>query len=73
MSWAIDPESLYVAIDKKRRESRISLRKAADLIGISASSLTRIGQGHRPDVDGFASIVKWLEIPSENFFRQRTE
>jgi hypothetical protein len=30
--------------------------------------LTRLGDGKRPDVDGFAGLVRWLGLPAERFF-----
>lgn len=30
--------------------------------------LSRLGQGQRPDADGFATLVSWLGMPAENFF-----
>lgn len=29
--------------------------------------LSRLGQGLRPDADGFATLVSWLGIPAEQF------
>lgn len=36
-------------------------------IGVSPSLLSRIGNGQKPDADGFATIVSWLGLPAEQF------
>jgi transcriptional regulator with XRE-family HTH domain len=38
-------------------------------VGVSPSTLTRLGKGKRPDVDSFAALVHWLGVPSERFLR----
>jgi hypothetical protein len=35
--------------------------------------LSRLGQGQRPDADGFATLVSWLQVPAENFFDRDDE
>ena len=37
-------------------------------IGVSPSLLSRLGNGLKPDTDGFATIVAWLRLPAEGFF-----
>jgi len=62
-----DAEALYAALDAKRRSKDISWRKAAEEIGISASTLTRMAQGAHPDVEGFGKMVRWLGEPADQF------
>ncbi len=69
--WVLKPEELYVAVDKKRRHDRTSFRKIAKDLGISSSTITRLGHGRCPDVNSFASIVKWLDAKAEDFFTER--
>ncbi|WP_346536966.1 helix-turn-helix transcriptional regulator [Micromonospora sp. DPT] len=56
----LDPDSLYVAIDRQRRKRRMQWREAAREAGVSPSTLTRIGQGKRPDADGLVRLLAWL-------------
>ena len=35
--------------------------------GISPSTLSRIEQGHVPDVETFIKVCQWLEEPTETF------
>lgn len=46
----------------------MSWRSLAREIGVSPSLLSRIGNGLKPDADGFATIVAWLKLPAEQFF-----
>ena len=65
----LDVGTLYAALDQHRRSLGLSWRQAAGQIGISPSTLTRLGQGKRPDVQGFAALVKWLKVPPDQFLR----
>ena len=64
----IDPARLYAALDAARLERNISWRTLAGEVGVSPSLLSRIGQGYRPDANGFATLVRWLHLPAERFF-----
>ena len=64
----INTAALYAALDAARTERRLSWRSLAKEIGVSPSLLSRIGNGLKPDTDGFATIVGWLRMPAEQFF-----
>ncbi len=51
----------------------ISWRALAKEIGVSASLLSRISNGQKPDADGFATIVRWLGLPAEQFIDDDNE
>lgn len=56
-----DPEKLYVALDRRRRELRISGRELCRQVGEhTPSSLTRLGQGRTPSADLLARFLVWL-------------
>lgn len=40
---------------------------------MSASTLTRMAQGKRPDIDGFAALTAWLGHDPRDFFRGAVE
>lgn len=65
----LDVEALYAALDQRRNSKGLSWRKAAAEAGVSASTLTRLGQGKRPDVDSFAALVQWLAVSPERFLK----
>jgi len=47
---------------------QLSWRSLATEIGVSPSLLSRLGNGLKPDADGFATLVGWLKLPAEKFF-----
>lgn len=56
-----DPEKLYAAVDRRRRELRISKREVLRQVGEhTPSSLTRIGQGTHPSADLLCRLLVWL-------------
>lgn len=63
----IDVQSLYAALDAERSARKLSWRQLAKEIGVSPSLLSRLGNELRPDADGFATLVRWLGIPGEQF------
>lgn len=64
----INTAALHSALDAVRRERGLSWRALAGEIGVSPSLLSRLGNGLKPDTDGFATIVAWLKLPAEQFF-----
>jgi transcriptional regulator with XRE-family HTH domain len=65
----IDVEALYAALDSKRRAARTSWRDIARELDITPSTFSRMAHGKRPDVDTFATLLRWLEMPAEPFMR----
>lgn len=63
----INVAGLYAALDAERQARGCSWRKLAKDIGVSPSLLSRLGNGYRPDADGFATLVTWLGVPGETF------
>lgn len=63
----LDLDMLVATLDAKRKADGISWRELARQADVSASSLTRMQQGKRPDVDTFVALVSWLKMPAETF------
>ena len=63
----LDLETLVVALDAARKEKELSWRQVALEAEISASTLTRMQRGRRPDVDTFAALVSWLGVSADEF------
>ncbi len=63
----IDVQGLYAALDAERTTRGLSWRQLAKDIGVSPSLLSRLGNDLRPDADGFATLVRWLNMPAESF------
>ena len=56
-----DSEALYVALDRERRERRMSWRAVLRAAGIPGLGLiTRLGRGHAPDISNVARLLLWL-------------
>ena len=64
----INAALLYSTLDAARQERQLSWRSLAADIGVSPSLLSRLGNGLKPDTDGFATLVGWLGMPAEQFF-----
>lgn len=69
MSNYFDAEGFYAALDAHRRDKNIPWKKVAAKSGVSASTLTRMGQGKRPDVDSLAALASWSGLDTRNFYR----
>lgn len=69
----VDPKALYAALEKKREQAQLSWRELAGALDLSPSTFTRMAQGRRPDVDTFATLLRWLNMPAERFTRPVAE
>ena len=63
----LDTEVLYAALDAQRQGRGLSWRQLAREVGVSPSTMTRLAQGQRPDVDAFAALVRWLGQSADTF------
>ncbi len=64
---------MYGALNAAREARQLSWRQLAKDIEVSPSLLSRIGNGYRPDADGFATLVRWLGMPAEKFMASDDE
>lgn len=62
-----DSDLFYTALDAARAARGLSWRDVAKESGVSASSLTRIGQGKRPDVDSLTALCAWSGLNAGDF------
>jgi len=67
----VDVAALYAALDAKRGGEGLSWRDVAGKLDISPSTFSRMAQGRRPDIDAFATLLRWLGQPAEDFTRSR--
>lgn len=68
-----DGSALYGALDSKRQARGITWKSVAKEAGVSASTLTRMAQGRRPDVDSLAALLRWSGLDASNFIREDGE
>lgn len=66
-----DAEGFYAALDGQRQSRAITWKKVAEESGVSASTLTRLAQGRRPDVDSMAALVVWSGLSADSFVRRQ--
>lgn len=68
-----DNEGFYNALDGARQARDLNWKQVAEESGVSASSLTRMAQGKRPDVDGLAALVAWSGLQADDYVRSEVE
>lgn len=66
-----DVAALHAALDSERIARRLTWKDVSGESGVSASTLTRLSQGRRPDVDSLAALTQWLGLPADRFMGQR--
>lgn len=62
-----DATGFFRAIDTTRSAKQLNWKQVAEDSGVSASTLTRLGQGKRPDVDSMAALVSWSGLSADAF------
>lgn len=60
-------EAFCAALDAQRLSKLMTWKQVAEESGVSASTLTRMMQGKRPDVDGLAALLSWSGLKAEDF------
>lgn len=60
-------DAFFRALDTTRLERKLNWREVASASGVSASTLTRMAQGKRPDVDSLAALVAWSGLDAGAF------
>jgi transcriptional regulator with XRE-family HTH domain len=64
-----DADAFYSALDSVRQARRLNWKQISAESGVSASTLTRMAQGKRPDVDGLAALVAWSGLQADDYVR----
>jgi len=62
-----DMEAFYGSVDNERRTRGLTWKRVAEEAGVSASSLSRMARGKRPDVDTFAALAAWAQLDTNMF------
>ena len=66
---AFDAAGFYSALDAERDARGLNWKQVANEAVVSASTLTRMGQGKRPDVDSLALLCAWSGLETREFIR----
>jgi len=64
-----DVVAFYAALDAQRLARNLTWKKVASEAKVSASTLTRMGQGKRPDVDSLAALCDWSGLDADDYIR----
>jgi transcriptional regulator with XRE-family HTH domain len=64
-----DAGGFYGALDAVRQARELNWKQVAAESGVSASTLTRMAQGKRPDVDGLAALAAWSGLDTDDYVR----
>ena len=64
-----DSEGFYAALDSVRQTRKLNWKQVAAESGVSASTLTRMAQRKRPDVDGLAALGAWSGLDVDDYVR----
>jgi transcriptional regulator with XRE-family HTH domain len=64
-------DGFYAALDGQRQSRKLTWKKVAEESGVSASTLTRLAQGRRPDVDSMAALLAWSGLSADTFVRRQ--
>ena len=68
-----DSDAFHAALDAVRLARDLNWKEVAAQSGVSASTLTRMAQGKRPDVDGLAALCAWSGLDADNYVRSGSE
>ena len=64
-----DAAGFFSALGAEREARRLTWKQVAAQAQVSASTLTRMGQGRRPDVDSLAALASWSGLDPNRFIR----
>ena len=64
-SYRLDVAALWERLDKQRAARGLLWRDVARELDLSASTLTRLGQGKRPDADALVTMFVWLDMDTD--------
>jgi transcriptional regulator with XRE-family HTH domain len=60
-------EAFYHSLEGQRQAKSLTWKAVAEQANVSASTLTRIAQGKRPDVDTLAALCRWSGLSADDF------
>jgi transcriptional regulator with XRE-family HTH domain len=67
MSDRFDSDAFYAALNSARLSRQMTWKEVAAEAGVNASTLSRMNQGAKPDVDGLAALLSWSNLKAEMF------
>jgi len=58
----IDAVELGSRVRAKRRSRKLSIREAAEEVGVSAPTISRVERGHLPERENLLRLARWAEV-----------
>jgi transcriptional regulator with XRE-family HTH domain len=65
--------ALVSALDSERLARNLTWKDVSGESGVSASTLTRLSQGKRPDVDSLAALSAWVGVSADRFMGSKPQ
>ncbi|MBL8275248.1 MAG: hypothetical protein JNL93_00970 [Pelomonas sp.] len=62
-----DSEGFYAALERTRDQRRATWKEVSVATGVSQTTLTRMGQGRKPDASSMAALSAWAGINPANY------
>jgi transcriptional regulator with XRE-family HTH domain len=69
MANRFDNDGFFSALNAARLSRQKTWKDVAEEAGINASTLTRMGQGANPDVNGLTALLNWSHLKMEMFIK----
>jgi transcriptional regulator with XRE-family HTH domain len=67
-----DADAFYSALNAARLSRQKTWKDVAEEAGVAASTLSRMAEGAKPDVNGLAALLAWSNLKAESFIRGPT-
>src|SRR5450432_3149892 len=64
---SFDSDRFFDALEAVRLARKKNWKQVAHEAGISPSTLTRMAQGKRPDIDSLAALAAWSDLNVDTF------
>lgn len=64
---SFDARGFFAALNAERDARNLLWKHVAKQANVSQSTLTRLAQGKRPDVDSLAALVDWAGLRADDF------
>lgn len=69
MEDKFNSEAFYAALNAVRLGRQMTWKEVAEKTGVNASTLSRLGNGANPDVNGLAALLAWSGLKAELFIQ----
>jgi transcriptional regulator with XRE-family HTH domain len=69
MKPEFDGNAFYATLDAARHARGMNWKEVAAAAGVSPSTMTRLSQGKRPDLDSLAALLVWSGLSADDFIR----